>query len=218
LSFTWWDMVFRCIVPWVLRKKMQKTEVRLVVEIIFCTFWVEHVSKTADKNQHVTKSFIWRYATHVDSWNQNLRSMSTKCGMFAIHVLFSFLVRRLHNNLMGFGFWDMCIVWVKSLMDETQHISKTVLSQVVGDMVGPGFEMHTNCSLRYMLHVDCNVKGTSQNPGTWQIFLEICDTRWWVKTTIWIPRKLVVCSPWFLRCSLDEVCGEWNATYLKNST
>ena len=73
-----------------------------------------------------------------------------------------------------------------------------------------------NCSLRYTLHVDYGVKGTSQNPGTWQNILEICDTRWWVKTTIWVPRKLAVCSPWFLRCSLDEVCGEWNATYLKN--
>jgi len=36
----------------------------------------------------------------------------------------------------------MCIVSVKSVMDEMQHISKTVLSQVIVDMAGPGFEMH----------------------------------------------------------------------------
>jgi len=30
--------------------------------------------------------FIWRYATHVDGWNRNLRSMSTERGMFAMNV------------------------------------------------------------------------------------------------------------------------------------
>jgi len=72
------------------------------------------------------------------------------------------------------GFWDMCIVWMKSVTDETQHISKFVLSQVVVDMVGPGFEMHCplsttqkpwqNGSLRYVARWQ-HVKGTSQNPG-----------------------------------------------------
>jgi len=52
-------------------------------------------------------------------------------------------------------------------MDETQHISKTVLSRVVGHMAGPGFEMHTKLLFEiFMLHVDYNVKGKSQNSGT----------------------------------------------------
>ena len=46
-----------------------------------------------------------------------------------------------------------------------------------------------NWSLRYMLHVEYNVKGTSQNPGTWRKFLEICDARWWMKSTSWVHKN-----------------------------
>ena len=58
-------------------------------------------------------------------------------------------MRSLCNNWMDFGFWHMCIVW-----NEVCHEwNATYL------VAGPGFQMHTNCSLRYMLHVDDNVKG-----------------------------------------------------------
>jgi len=41
----------------------------------------------------------------------------------------------------------MCIVSVKFVMDEMQHISKTVLSQVVIHMLGSIFEMHRSLSI-----------------------------------------------------------------------
>jgi len=51
-----------------------------------------------------------------------------------------------------------------------------------------------------MLHVDYNVKGTSQNPGTWQNFLEIRDARWW-----WRLKSECAKSWWFVVCSFCDV-------------
>jgi len=70
---------------------------------IFCTLRMKHISKT----RYVTKFFNWRYATHVDGWNQNLQSMFVKCGMFAIHVSFSSVKQRLLMNLV----FAMLFVW-----------------------------------------------------------------------------------------------------------
>jgi len=70
---------------------------------IFCTLWMKHISKT----RYVRKFFNWTYATHVDGWNQNLQSVFVKCGMFAIHVSFSSVERRLLMNLV----FAMLFVW-----------------------------------------------------------------------------------------------------------
>jgi len=58
--------------------------------------------------------FRWSLSEIRDThWWVNLLSESTKSGLFAVH-----------------GFWDMCMVWVKSVTDKTHHISKTKTRQV----------------------------------------------------------------------------------------
>jgi len=38
------------------------------------------------------------------------------------------LVRHIYNNMMNFGFRD--VAWVKDVMNDTQHISKTIIHHV----------------------------------------------------------------------------------------
>ena len=123
-------------------QKEQKTEAKLVFEIYF-----------AHCEWNMSQKPAWRYATHVDGWNQNLRSMSTKCGMFVIHILFSSVVWHLHNSLVDFGFWPT----VLSVCLWHDVLSVVCLSSVTFCIVVKRYVLAKKCSLRYILHV---VNGT----------------------------------------------------------
>ena len=101
------------------------------------TMWREYL-----KIQARDKNFFW------DMW----RTLVVKTTILVCKS-WLFVVR---------GFWD--VVWVKSVMEETQHIWKTVLRHVVLDMVGHGFEMHCHlCTTQKICKKTTHVDGWKQN-------------------------------------------------------
>jgi len=234
LSFTRWDAVLRCIVPWAQRKKRKKWS-KVGLWDKFCTLWMEHIWKTS----------MWRnFVLEICDTYWWLKSKST------IHV---HKMGCLQSCMLCFHLsCDACTTTWWILVFEISELFGWSVSRTKCNIFQKPYSVKSsltwydlvlrcmqNCSLGYTTHVDYNVKGTSQNPGTWQNFLETCDACWWVKSksTIHICNMWEVCNPcfasvfrvmpaqqldgyWLLRYvySFGEVCHGRNATHLKNCT
>ena len=105
---------------------------------IFCTLWMKHI----------TKPGIWRNFFSGDTQQTSTGEIEIydPCFIFVCHADVSWQV---------FGFWYM--TYVKSVVRRMEFICGYV-AHICDKVVKIGL-------LRYMLFLDCIVKGTSQNPG-----------------------------------------------------